>query len=551
MVKYNKHMLTLTIILIILNFSGPVYSQNISEVVFKLDHSVIINEHGFLAINESIQIINSESSSVKLQPFELNYESIPLDSISSITINGIEIDVLKSSIENGTKLIFNPKMDYQIPSNDQITINVMFYISNQIDIVSTNYYSANLPLVPSMNKVIDEVSSNIFLPVNSKIINMPESFFIDDEIPFKIKGSFQHVLNNALSTKIVEYTLDPTHSFAILNFPNVTRTFIPSTDGSIIVHDEIRVVNRGNMQANQIKLLRLDNEDVNIEIVPIGNPPLINRLSVSLFNEVFDLRNIYRTSLSQGEEILFAIEYPISSNYATFKDGIISYSLPLSSPIDGVIESFTINITPLSGVEILEGESLTLLNVTPYNDDKYSFSTEIQIAWASSTILPVATVLFLISFIALLTTKPKFYLKKNEKEINDLDEMLVLFEEKIGAIENIIQNYMNKKSISKSYIIETKNYFDSLKGKTAGKMGEIRTKINHTKSYINDDLKELSDMDKEYNRSVSDIIKLYEQNNTGIIHENTFQKLLKKHEKRYKTAKNSILEKIDNVHNEI
>lgn len=553
MVKYSKHILTITIILILLNISGPVYSQNISEISFNLDHSVRITEHGFLAVEESIEFINLKSSSVILQQFELNYDSIPEDSISAITILGArEIDVLKSSIDNGTKLTFRPKIDYNIASNDKITINIQFYISNQVNITSTSYYSARLPLIPSMNKIIDEVNSSMLFPVDSEIINMPEGFFMNNETLSKIVGSFHNVMSNAKNTQIVEFTLDPAHSFAILDFPSVKRTFIPSTDGSVIVHDEIHVVNKGELQANRIRLLRLNNEGVNIEIVPIGNPPLINRISVSLFDEVFDIRSIYRSSLSQDEEIIFAIEYPISSSYATFNDGIISFNLPLNSPIDGVVESFTINITPMSGVEILEGESLTLIDVTPYNEDEYYFSAGIQIAWASGTILPVATVLFMVSLAALLLTKPNFYRIKDEGKGSDiLEEMVSLFEEKTSAFENIFQNYKSKSNISKSSLVETKNYFESLKGKSTGKMGEIRTKLKITKPYLENNLIELAKMDKEYNRSVSDIIKLYEQFSTGIIHKDTFEGLLKKHEKRFRTAKDDLIENIDNIHNEI
>ncbi|MFC1754829.1 hypothetical protein ACFL96_15785 [Thermoproteota archaeon] len=518
-----------------------------------MDHSVRITEHGFLAVEESIEFINLKSSSVILPQFELNYDSISADSISAITILGTrEIEVLKSSIDDGTKLTFRPKMDYDVASNDKITIDIQFYISNQVNITSTSYYSARLPLIPSMNKIIDDVNSNMFLPVDSNIINMPKGFFMADETLSKIAGSFQHVMSNAKNTQTVEFTLDPAHSFTILDFPSVKRTFISSTDGSVIVHDEIRVINKGEMQANRIRLLRLNNEGVNIEIVPIGNPPLINRLSVSLFDEVFDIRSIYRSSLSQDEEIIFAIEYPVSSSYATFNDGITSFNLPLNSPIDGVVERFTVNIAPMSGVEILEGESLTILDVTPYNEDKYYFSTGIQIAWASGTILPVATVLFMVSLVALLLTKPKFYRIKDEGKGSDiLEEMIGLFEEKTSTIENIFQNYKSKSNISKSSLVETKNYFESLKGKSAGKMGEIRTKLKITKPYLEDNLIELAKMDKEYNRSVSDIIKLYEQFSTGIIRKDTFEGLLKKHEKRFRTTKDNLIKNIDNIHNEI
>lgn len=553
MVKYSKHILTITLTLILLNCSVPVYSQDVSEGRFKLEHSVRITEHGFLAVDEMIEFTNSESSSVIFQQFELNYDIVPLNAISDITVNSvIDLEVLKISTNNGTKLIFTPIIDYNIASGDQININIQFYISGQVNVSSTSYYSSKLPLVPSMNRVIEEVNSNIFFPIGSEIINMPEHFFLEDETLGKIVSSFQHVMSNAQNTQIIDFTLDPFSSFATLEFPSVKRTFIPLTDGSIIVHDEIRVINTGDLQATRIRLNRLDNNGVNIDIVPIGNPPLINKKSVILINEVFDIRSIYRTSLGQGEEILFAIEYIISSSYGVFNDGIISYNLPIKPPIDGIVGSFTIDISPMPGVNILEEESYSIIDITPYNEDKYHFNTGIKIAWASATVLPFATILFIISFVALISTKSKFHrIKVEGKEKNNLEEMVSLFEEKTGAIENIFQNYRNEKNISKNSLAETKKYFESLKGKSAGKMGEIRTKINIVKPNLNDNFIAFANADKEYNRSVLDMIKLYEQYTTGMIREDTFERLLKKNEKRFRIVKDNLIENMNNIHNEI
>lgn len=553
MVKYSKHILTITLSLIVLNCSVPAFPQDVSEGRFNLDHSVRITEHGFLAIDEMIKFTNSKSSSVIFQKFELNYDKIPLTAISDITVNGvIDLEVLKVSFNNGTKLIFNPTIDNTIDSGDQIDINIQFYISGQVDVSSTSYYSSMLPLFPSMNRVIDEVNSNIFLPKDSEIINMPERFFLEDETLGKIAGSFQHVMSNGQKTQLIDFTLDPLSSFATLEFPSVKRTIIPMTDGSIIMRDEIRVINTGELQATRLKLNRLDNNGANIDIVPIGNPPLINKISVNLINEVFDIRSIYRTSLSQGEEILFAIEYKLSSSYGEFKDGLISYDLPLTPPIDGVIGNFIIDISPMLGVNILKGESYSILDISSYNEDTYHFNTGIKIAWASGTILPVATILFIISFITLISTKSKFHRIKHEgKEMINLEEMVSLFEEKTNSIEDIFKNYRNKKNISKSSLAETKKYFESLKGKSAGKMGEIRTKINIAKPYLKDNFIELANADKEYNRSVLDMIKLYEQYTTGMISEDTFERLLKRNEKRFRIVKDNLIENMNNIHNEI
>jgi len=82
-------------------------------------------------------------------------------------------------------------------------------------------------------------------------------------------------------------------------------------------------------------------------------------------------------------------------------------------------------------------------------------------------------------------------------------------------------------------------------------MGEIRSKITILKPHIRNNLAELSNSDKNYNRAVLDIIKLYEQYHTGKIREDTFVKLRRMHQKRYDNVKDRLLKKVEDIHREL
>jgi len=551
----SKSIVGITLAILLLNLSIPIYSQDGSQGKYTLNHSVRVTENGFLSVEELVDFVNTESSVVTLQQFDITYASISIDSISSITTQGpIDFNVKKSSIDNDTIITISPIGDYRVDSGDNITIGLQFFVSDQVNVTDRINYSVKLPLVPSMNRNIDEVKVNIYLPPGSTIIHMPRGFFLVDDVSVMIAGSFENIRSNNANTQVIEYSQEFSNNFGILEFPTVDRTFIPSPDGSVLVRDEIRVVNKGEVKANIIRLLRLDNYGSNIDVVPIGNPPLINRFSVDLNNEMFDLQRIYRTSLSKGEEILFVIEYPISLGYSELLDGKMSFNLPAKPPIEGIVERFTIKVESRQGVDISGGESYTILDVTPYTQEMYTFSSGPQIAWASSSVLPVATFIFIISLVALVSTKVQFRRSVGpKKEIPRIEELVILFEEKTGAIENIIQSYRSKSkgSVSRGKLAETKRYFESLKGKSAGKMGEIRSKINISEPHIINNLVELSNSDKEYNRAVFDIIKLYEQYHTGKIREDTFVKLRKMHQKRFDKTKDRLMEKVENIHSEL
>ena len=548
----RKSIVGITLAILLLNLSIPIYSQDSSQGKYTLHNSVSVTENGFLSVEELVDFVNTESSVVTLQQFDITYASISIDSISSITTQGpIDFSIKKSSIDNDTIITISPIEDYRVNSGDNITIGLQFFVSNQVNVTDRINYSVKLPLVPSMNRNIDEIKTNVYLPPGSTIIHMPRGFFLVDDVSVMIAGSFENIRSNNANTQVIEYSQEFSNNFGILEFPTVDRTFIPSPDGSVLVRDEIRVVNRGEIKTNIIRLLRLDNNGASIDVIPVGNPPLINRFTVDLNNEVFNLQEIYRASLSQDEEMLFVIEYPISSGYSESLDGKIFFDLPAKPPIEGIVERFTIKVKPMPGVDISGGESYTILGATPYSKEMYNFSIGLKIAWASSNILPVATFFFIISLVALVSTKIQFRRSVGpKKQIPRIEELVILFEEKTGSIENIIQSYRSKKrgGISRGNFAETKRYFESMKGKSAGKMGEVRVKINSLEPHIKNNLEELSKFDKDYNRAVSDIIKLYEQYHAGKIREDTFDKLRKMHQKRFDKAKDRLMEKVENIH---
>ncbi|MEE9586082.1 MAG: hypothetical protein V3W09_04195, partial [Nitrososphaerales archaeon] len=522
----------------------------------RLTHSVKVTEHGFLSIDETVEFQNTGTSPSTLQPFELNYASIPVGDISSVAVQGpVDFNVEKSGVNDTARITLTPRSDHQVPSGASATIRIQFYASNLVDTAEEGLFSARLPLVPSMNRMISEVQSNVVLLANSEVEELPSGFVLEDDAGLKkISGVFQDVEPEGLSTQVVEYTLDPAVSLSPLDFPSVERTFKVSSDGSVTVHDEIRVVNRGGVKATKIKLTLLNEDAATIDIVPIGSPPLINRFTTSLLDQTLDLGVSYQTSLSKGEEFLFGIEYPLSLEYFSSVDGVASFDVPVKPPIDGVVERFAIRVDLASGIDVSGEESLMYEDAAPSSAEFYSFSVSLRIVWASEQVMPVATLLFVVVLAALLFGKAQFRRAGGvEKEAPYFEELVTIFEEKTGVIDDIIHSFGSKRKggAPKSSFSEAQRYFESVKGRAAGKMGAVKSKIISAKPHLKDNLSELLNLDKEYNRAVLDIISLYEKHYTGKIREDTFEMLRSKYQQRLDKAKERLNESIEYIHDEV
>ncbi|MFQ6134441.1 MAG: hypothetical protein ACE5KU_01335, partial [Nitrososphaerales archaeon] len=118
-----KLVVTIILTMMLLSLAIPAYPQDASEGRYRLTHSVTVTEHGFLAVEETVEYLNTGASSLTLQPFELNYASIPVDDTSSVTVQGpVDFDVEKSGVNNTARITLTPRSDHQVPSGSSATI---------------------------------------------------------------------------------------------------------------------------------------------------------------------------------------------------------------------------------------------------------------------------------------------------------------------------------------------------------------------------------------------------------------------------------------------
>jgi hypothetical protein len=541
-------------ILSVTSFSS-IFSQEISGDDYILDHKLRITEHGFIVVEDEFTYTNNGNTETQLTSYELGYRNISVNDFSSIQINGpVNFEVRINEQNNITNIYFEPKSDYQISSGSSITISIQFYISNMVNSKDGGIFSAKLPMIPSMNIILDEVRISITLPQVSEIQNLPQDFNLED-VPDskKITSITENVGKNDAATDVLRYNINPLISLPILEFSRIDQKFLSKSDGSVTVRDEISIINRGGSRASRVKLAFLNQEISSIDIVPIGNPPLVNKLPINVVDGVLDLQRGYGIALSKDEEFIFGIEYPLPSEYGDTIDGVATYEIPIKPPVDGVIRTFTAEVIEESGVKISETESLEFEEFTPFQENLLIFKLNPKIIWGSEQIAPIATLLFIIVLAVLFSQRTGINRGIIKSETPFIEDLISIFEEKIAIVEDISNFSRSKKkgTSNKISLSESKRYFISLKGKAAGRLGETRSQIVKIKPQLKNNLLDLSNADKDFNRAALDIIGLREKQVIGRMSSDTFERLMKKYKTRLSTSKDRIREKIDFIHDEI
>ncbi|MCL4436843.1 MAG: hypothetical protein M1503_12515 [Thaumarchaeota archaeon] len=538
---------------LLLGVSLPAFGQE--NLKYVLNHDVRVTDHGFLAVNEIVNIKNDGGSAAALPTFELVYPSISEVNMSTVTAHGPGGFTAEKTFANGaTTVKVTPQGGSQIPAGSTVTVQVSFYLMRQVGVSAGTAFLAVIPLIPSMNQAA-QVNSTIRLQPDADVGAPPTGFEVKSGSDAKtLSRVVQNVQPGKGVTDTIGYSRNQNSALAVLDFPSVTRIFEISDDGKVVVHDEIRVVNHGAVKASSIKLTLLNKDVTSVDVVPISQPPLVNRFSTSITNGVLDIASAYGVTLNRGEEFVFGIEYPLQANYARSADGGLSFQVPVKPPVDGVVNSFSYEISSSSGVTVTGSKDAAYTNAAPSDNKLFNFHIGLTFAWASGQIIPVATLIFIAVLVSLLSTK--IGLGRAAEEIGEavpgLEDFAAIFEEKTVATEEILRSLeKTRKGASKTGFAEARQRFETVRTRAANKLGEMRPKILAAKPYLKNRLADLTNNDRELNRAVFDLINLYEQFSNGKIREETFNNLYGRHRSRLDKAKDQLNDDVETIHDEI
>ncbi len=549
LLKKTAIILVIALLLALPSFSYQAKAQVTIDKISFFNHQMFVSEYGFILVNDTISIKNDFESPATLPLINITY---PQDLYNKIVPQVISPNDFNFDI-NYTRLTIYPPQGYVIQPNESVTISVKFYLVKTFSLVSVEEtelnYSASIPLVPALNLPIKQVNSSLSLPPLIIFASQPEKFkeIVDKRAIHTLIGNFSNVAQGFSRTEKVTISTLENIYFALLEFTEAKRELILSSLGNIMVRDTITMINYDNRNISKLKPSLLTNDFKSILIIPPLTNPFSNPLSDANIGQV-DLG----TNLTKGERYTVTLEYPINSlDFVKAKDGLFELSLPLKTPIDGVVYDYTVKVTHPEGFFAYSKTEESKVNASPL-DGEQKIDFRLGLAWASKDIMPVASFIFIAVLAAFIIGKP--FIKGELKEIViRAREYIESFEEKITATKELIDLYKKRQSsqVSKIEFKTTRQLLEERRSKATIKINELRPKLISLQPSIQEPLSEIGDLHRDYDRAVKELINLYEQLFTKKVKVEAFDRLLPIHQRRVDDARESLLNSIDTLRREV
>ncbi|MCP8323827.1 MAG: hypothetical protein L6N96_06605 [Candidatus Methylarchaceae archaeon HK02M2] len=548
MKKYAIIMIVMLLMLLPL-FPYKTDAQITIDKISHFNHQMILNNYGFILVNDTIVVKNNFEEDATLTPINITYPSEIHNLIAAYTIRPADFNFSKFLTDDYTTLILSPPQDYKIPPGENVTISLKMYLLEMFSSDNELNYTASLPLVPALNLPIEKMNSSFSIPTLAFFPQIQYENFTIERINLKwtMRGNFSNVNEGFFVNKNVTITATEDVHFALLEFSEAKRELVISPLGDIKVLDTITMTNYGIRELSKIKPSLLIDNFRNIIIFPPLSNPFPNSKS-DADNSQIDIG----APLKNGEKYSVRLEYLIKSeDFINVKDNLFELQVPLRPPIDGVINEYTIKISYPDGFLVHNKTEVFKVNANPLDNDELKVVLQYGSAWASVDVVPVASLIFVTAIIASLTiggpmVKEEEMLKKKIKAYTEA------FDKKIKANNKLMDTYKERQygQISKSEFDRVRQSIEGRKKKASIDIAKLMSGLIELKSSLQKPLTNIEGLSYKYDGAIRDLLSLYEQFYTKSIKSRIFERLLQSDQKRLSKIEKKLLGNIEIINRE-
>jgi hypothetical protein len=221
-------------------------------------------------------------------------------------------------------------------------------------------------------------------------------------------------------------------------------------------------------------------------------------------------------------------------------DNTLLLKIPQKPLVDALVKDYHLIIDAPKGCKVEGPTLLDLSYSSPISGKQISVYVRFGVAWASAYAFPVATLIFLASFIALST----YVAYRREEKKKPLVELIELYEEVISFQETIADE-LTSESLDHLKIQKIDLFAQQIK--------EIRTKASQIRSKLTLDpksektLTELISLDKAYERALTELLAAYRGYLLGKMKLEAFQKVTSEKSSSLRKLASSIREILDQI----
>ncbi|MHB8568068.1 MAG: hypothetical protein ACYC7D_08040 [Nitrososphaerales archaeon] len=521
-----------------------------------LKSSMNFNTYGQFQVNETLNEMANSTIGVSSVTFGVPsaYSGHLADESAYIVSQSTRYNAsITQSIRNNS-LLLTVSFQPGLPAGSNGTVNLGFYVLNTF--VATNGSNYNVPMLfyPSVNLPLNELVSQIVLPYLTTHVSNGSALR---------SAGFSQTINSSSelwantftnstyllpSYGVVNVYSNPDYSGSI-DFTFFSRQLTIDSSGSVIVQDSITAKNLGENTVILLSYTPLTNSST-LTLIPSSETLLSNVQSTTLSAGQIALTSI-NSQIEPGSSETVILQYPLSSQYWTYTNGIYFVNIPPTPPVRAVIDQYQLTTKSSSGIIFTNGTgaSSIALNNTTALSDQVLFNYRLGIGSAFGAAIPLASLLFIAVFAVALVFRPRTATEDDAS--TTFDALIKSVEDKISGTNEILSEMKSKgASVSRGDLVTARSRIDELRAKSANRIGVLRSQITSPSVSIQAGLNHVSSTDREFDKDVRDELNSYDQFISKRMKEETFLRLIQTYERRLQQMTNAYLDSVHDLREE-
>jgi hypothetical protein len=532
--------LALLTFLSFVSLSSHIQSQaSFSGITGSLSHNVILDKYGIYTVTDTYSLTNNGSQAASVGTITLGYPANFSGHIFTVTSKfsapggpSFSPAILGPTLVSNVVQISVNLGSEQLAPRANATLSVAFYCQRLLTPTSSSNFSAPIPLLPSTNIPLSSASSKVSFAHDLSLADQV-GFTSHSGFVFNSNSTTDYVTRSFGSGNFTKPLVNVTtlHTLAgdagAVDFKDVRRVLSVSADGTLNYIDFITVNNYGQSQISTLTLNFPNPQPSTVTLLPVGNPPLSDPHTVSVSSGTVDIGSA-NDQISGGSNVTIAIQYSVPKSEYGVSGTIYTVKIPMTPPVS-LADSYSIQISVPNGYIQYTPNSGTYSYVGQGLSGTYNASFRPGLAWASSSALPIASGFAFFAFLAaLLVAGPAKRAEEEAAEIpKKLGGLIKVYEDKISGNLEILNEFRGKKigEVSRASLEDARRRMDELRNRTSNRVNELRASIA-VRPELGRLFNNLTNADREYDRSARDVLSIHEQYFTRRVREETYAKLL-------------------------
>ena len=501
-----------------------------------LSHYYMITGLGFGVLNDSFTFKNNGTSAVQIPTLQVGLPPKVSARITGLILSPSGHFALSQSQSNGNTTVTITPDQATLNAGANVTVALEGFLSNIFN-YSSGGFKAIAPLLvlasPSLNVNVTTLNSFLTLPAGGQFATVPPGFSgssTGQEIAMKLTN-----VRPVASETYLSFNGTSQSGFTPIAVNHLSRTIVPSANGSPMVEDEFSIHNIATYNVAQIHLNLLYPGLESVTVVPSTEPPLSNPTAVSLSAGVLTFSN----TLLPNSNITLTLSYPVPPSLVAVSGNSVKLTVPYKPLFGALVSNYSIILAPSTGIVTSGPTSVLNQTVSPLTQGSAVFAYTVSVGWAANQAIPAGILVFAVAFAMFAIQRPSTK-EEGEKGVRKTTDVLRAFDEKTGLETQYMNEFASasKGSISRTDFDRMRNEISELRSRAIQRLNEMKQVLGSGRQY--DALTRVAEAEKEEDRAFRDLLNLYTQYHGNRMNEETFKRLQPNYRKRVDAAINRL-----------